>query len=145
MIIPKLRNRDNSQTRYFRYRNSIGANLIVVSGYHFANVKSGFKYVIYKLFCGKGSKGSGERNYFHPVHTHSREKFLFLLQCGEEPEAAGVLLEDGAGMGPECNDKGLPALFSGAGDQCLDYTAVSKVDAVEKACCRYNHFTHSKS
>ena len=97
------------------------------------------------LLCSEGGKVPGERDDLNAVYAKGGQQGLFLFQGVEDPEVAGVLLEDGAGMGPECDDNGLLSPFTGRGDHCLNHMPVPQMDTVKESCGYYSHLTHSKS
>ena len=68
---------------------------------------------------GEGGKGAREGKNLYAVNAKPQKQRLFFIQRVQNPEIAGILLQNGARMGPECYDNGLLSPFAGRGDQCL--------------------------
>ena len=68
---------------------------------------------------GEGGKGAREGKNLYTVNAKAKKESLFFIQRVQNPEIAGILLQNSARMGPECYDNGLLSPFTGRGDQCL--------------------------
>ena len=125
--------------------DAVGAESVVVADNDGAGSIAAF-HVIAKILPGReGAEFFSEMHHFDSVDAHRAEEGLLLFLGGQQPEPAGILLENRPGVRAERNDYGLLSPFTGRGDQCLDYLPVSEVDAVEESCGDYSHLTSSKS
>ncbi len=78
------------------------------------------------------------------IHSETLEQRLLLVQRGEKPKVAGIVLKHVARMRPESDDHALVAPFTGRIHKPLNHKTVPYVDTVKES-GRYNHFTNSKS
>ena len=78
------------------------------------------------------------------IHAYTAEQRLLLLQRGQKPKVAGIVLQHVAWMRPESDDHTLVAPLPGRVHKPLNHKTVSDVDTVKES-GRYNHFTSSKS
>ena len=94
---------------------------------------------------GETREGAVEGQGLDPIDAEAAQQRLLFLRRIQQPEGAGVLLQDGARVLRERNDNRLLAPFAGGGDECLYHLTVAQMDPVEKAGGDYSHFTSGKS
>ena len=98
-----------------------------------------------KIFlCRHSAEVFCEVEHLKPIHTQLTDHSLLFRQSGEKSERTRFLLQNIAGMWPECYDHAFIPTFCCSPDELLYYKTVSDVDTVEKSGC-YNHLTSSKS
>ena len=123
---------------------AVAAHTVVVAEKYGVGPETVPDHLLQVIPAAEGTEFTAEVEHLHPVHPKGAYEGGLLTQGTQKSQGPGVLLQNGAGMGPESDDHTLPAPGPCGFDKLSENFAVSNVDTVKET-GRYNHFTRGKS